>query len=177
MTFGMQKQPPGAANRTVPVSGPKKPGPDKVQMLASTFISMLVCLPAAAATAYLLDSHVSLAEPQILMLLIIALGVADFVALVYLDGYRRRIGPMTLPALAGGTGLVLLYLIAQGVNRFFANLGYAWLYPLALLALAACYLAIFREKTTWMKIYLGVNGLALTILTCLGHADKIALPF
>lgn len=156
---------------------PAKQGPDNAEILASIFVSMLVCLPAAACTAFLLKGHVTLQQPQILMLAILGVGIADFVALVWLDGYRRSIGPLTLPALAGCTGLVLLYLMTQGVNRFFSDFGFGWLYPIALLALGGCYLAIFREKTTLMKLYLGLNGIALTVLVCLGHADKISLPF
>jgi len=180
MKFRTKETPPEAALQTVQAAQPapaKNAEDDKVHLLASTFISMLVCLPGVALMTWLLKGHISLEQPQILMLLIIAVGAADFVALVWLDGYRRRIGPLTLPALAGGTGLVLLYLIAQGVNRFFSDFGYNWIFPIAIVAMLACYAAIFGEKTTVMKIYLGVNGIALSVLTCLGHADKIALPF
>jgi hypothetical protein len=181
MTVNSHNTPQDAAAKTVLVAAGAAPhkgdAPDKAHLLASTFVSLLVCLPAIAFTAYMLDGHVALEEPQILMLLIMALGIADFAALVTLDGYRRRLGPLTLPALAGSAGLVLLYMMMQGINRFSEDFGYAWLYPLALAGLVVSYLAIFGEKTAVMKVFLCVNGLALSVLTCLGHADKIILPF
>jgi hypothetical protein len=82
-----------------------------------------------------------------------------------------------MPALLATCGLVLLFALISGVNRFYPEVGYHWLFPIVALLITFKYLAMFKERNLALKFYLAINIIALAALWGLGKADKIALPF
>ena len=73
--------------------------------------------------------------------------------------------------------IVMLFVIAESINRFFKHLGYAALTPFVVAAAALIALAVFREKNIALKCYLSLNSIMLIVLWALGAADKITMPF
>ncbi len=139
--------------------------------------SLTIAAPSTALSIMLMHGHVNLSEPWLWMLCILGLAAVCIMAAVLLESVSRNIGRLTLPALLGYVALVILYVVAQTLNRHLVHLGYEWLFPFVIAAQGICYCGIFFEKHLYLKSLLALNGLALTVLWCLGVADKVALPF
>lgn len=139
--------------------------------------SLMLAGPCTVYSVLVMQKHVSYAEPWLWMLGILALAIVCILATMLLEPVYRTIGRLTMPALLGYVALVMLYVLAQTLNRYITHLGYEWLFPFVIAAQGLCYCGIFFEKHLYLKSLLGVCGLALTVLWCLGVADKVALPF
>ena len=150
---------------------------DTDQLLKSLIVSLAVCIPSFCLSVYLMEANLQWTQPGLITTAILGLMIGNFIMVVVLEQYRHKLGALTFPALLAAIALVMLYVMTGAINRFADNLGYEWLYPVVLSVLLLSYLAIFKEKTLLMKCQLGFNGIALTVLWCLGAADKIALPF
>jgi hypothetical protein len=74
-------------------------------------------------------------------------------------------------------GMVLLFVLTYGVNRFVADIGFGWLYPAVLVALCSFAVAVFMERNNMLKAALAANAVSLAILWNLAYSDKIVLPF
>ena len=145
--------------------------------LAQFVTGAAISAPCTLLSIFIMQKHFSFHQPWLWMLGILALGVLDFLAAILLEPMKRELGSLTLPALLGSCGMVLFYVLAQTLNRYIEHLGYDWLLPFVIASLGLCYAGIFLEKNAHLKCYLALNGLALTVLWCLGAADKVALPF
>lgn len=139
--------------------------------------SLMLAGPCTVFSVLGMHKHISFDEPWLWMLCILGLGAVCILAAMMLEPVSRSIGRLTMAALLGYVTLVLLYVLAQTLNRYISNLGYEWLFPFVIAAQGLCYCGIFFEKHLYLKTVLGLNGLALTVLWCLGVADKVALPF
>lgn len=139
--------------------------------------SLFIAAPCTFLSAYLMPKHVTFSEPWLWVFGILGLMAVNLLGAMLLEPATSRIGRLTIPALLGYVGVVILFIVAQTLNRFISHLGYEWLFPFVLMAQALCYCGIFRERHLLLKSLLALNGLALTVLWCLGAADRVALPF
>ena len=139
--------------------------------------SLTIAAPSTALSIMLMHRHVNMSEPWLWMLGILGLAAVCLMGAALLEPVSRSIGRLTIPALLGYVALVILYVVAQTLNRYLTHLGYDWLFPFVIAAQGFCYCGIFFEKHIYLKSLLALNGLALTVLWSLGSADKIALPF
>jgi hypothetical protein len=151
--------------------------PAQDEMLKSLLVSLAVCLPAFCLAVWLIEKPVAWTSPPLVVLCILGLTAANFATIIFLEYYRASIGRLTLPALLGAVAVVLLYMIAQSMDRFVHDIGYNWLFPAVacFLLLSAC--AIFRERQLLLKGYLALNTVAMAVLWGLGDMDRMTLPF
>ena len=151
---------------------------NEAPVLTRSFIlSLCVCLPAFGASVYVIERGFDAAHPAVVMLALLLLAALNFLTIVLLEHYSRRLGTLTLPALLAPVGLVLLFMIAEGVNRYFHDFGYRWLLPVAMVALALSFIGAFSERRPLLKCQMAFNAVAIAILWTLGAADKVSLPF
>jgi hypothetical protein len=149
----------------------------KDDMLKSLVTGLLVCVPSFCLSVYIMETRINWPAPAVITAAILCAAAANFALIVFLEYYRRRLGALTLPALLTEVGIVMLFVIAGSINRYYADFGYGWLAPLVAFYLCLSTLAIFREKTLLLKCHLGLNAVMLAVLCSLGAADRIALPF
>ena len=146
-------------------------------LVKSVITSLLVCVPTFCASVWVMEAKPLWTTPAVTMLVILGMTAANFAALVFLEHYRTRIGGLTLPTIVGAVGIVVLFVIAESLNRFVRDFGYDWLFPVIMIYLLLSFVAIFREKVVMLKLHLSLNVVVIAILWTLGAADKIALPF
>ena len=149
----------------------------KDPLLRSLVGSVAVGMPSLFMVVWLLRNSPILEQPALIALIILGMAAANFIAVVQLEKRRAELGRLTLHALVLTVGVVLLYIVADALNRFTIDFGYRWLYPPVLAVIGVIYLALFRERHFWIKSLLAVNGITLATLWCLGVSEKLALPF
>lgn len=161
---------------TVP---PQLPGHalEKMQALKPLLAGVVIAVPTAILSFLLVQTRFTLPYAAWIMMCILGLMVADFLLLILFEPHRKRIGDMTIPALLLFIGVAFSFIMTETLNRFVSSYGFGWLTPLTIIALAAIYGGVLREKFFVLKLVLAVNGLALSLLWCLGDVDKVALPF
>lgn len=125
----------------------------------------------------LMNKTVSIPQPWIWVIAVLALMVLNILSVILLEPERAKLGSLTLPAMLGSVAIVMMYIFSQTLNRYMLPVGYSWLLPFVIAGLGLCYCGLFGERSLFLKAYLAVNGLALTVIWCLGAADKLALPF
>jgi cation transport ATPase len=161
----------------------KPPAPEQKHDLSSAELtksyvySLCLSLPTLAAVIYLTQFRVEWWSVQVVFSMILFVSIINFIALVTLEEYRSRLGSFTIPVLLASCGLVVLFALIGGVNRFYPGVGYHWLFPVVALVIIFKYMAMFKERNLALKFYLAINIIALAALWGLGKADKIALPF
>jgi hypothetical protein len=136
-----------------------------------------MALPALIVVFQLLDHRANWEMPGLWTTGLLVVALVDFVAVLGLEPFRRKLGEMTLPLLLLTVGLVLLFVLTYGVNRFVTNIGFGWLYLPVLVALSSFAIALFMERNNALKALLAGNAVALAVLWNLASADKLALPF
>lgn len=146
-------------------------------LLRSLIGSLAVGIPSLFVVVYLMKSTPVMAQPSVASLIILAMTLGNFVALTGLEKYRDNLGKLTIHALVSTIGVVLLFVIADAVNRFAFDLGYQWLFPMVMAGLVVLYTALFRERVIWVKTLLAIDGVMLAILWCLAASDKLYMPF
>jgi hypothetical protein len=140
-------------------------------------IASALSVPALIAVFELMDHRANWNMPGVWTMGMMAVALCDFVAVVGLEPFRRKLGDLTLPMLLLSVGMVLLFVLTYGVNRFVADIGFGWLYPAVLVALCSFAVAVFMERNNSLKAALAVNAVALAILWNLAYSDKLVLPF
>ncbi len=150
---------------------------DRMARLGPFMVSLVIAAPALLASIVLLQWTFSWGNPGFWMLGILVIMTMNLLATVLLEPYSSALGPFTTPALLSSIALVMTYIMTDALRRYFPDIGFNWLLPFVLVGLGICYAAIFRERSILLRMYLAANGIALTILWCLGVADKVALPF
>lgn len=146
-------------------------------LIRSHIASVAVCIPSFCLAVWLMESKVSWDHPSLLVMAVLGLALANFVAAVALDQLGKKGGALTAPALLASAGVALLYIISESINRFFMEIGYNWLLPCVIAVLLLCSSAIFRERMILIKVQLACNLVAVAVLWTLGVADKVAVPF
>ncbi|HYD19627.1 MAG TPA: hypothetical protein VEF76_14225 [Patescibacteria group bacterium] len=139
--------------------------------------SLAISGPCTFASLSLMHKYTPINEPGLWVTAVLGLAGLNLAAIITLEADGERLGRLTLPALLAAVGVVMLFVLAQVVNRFALPVGYSWLLPFVVGALAFCYCGVFRERALFLKAYLALNGLAVTVLWCLATADKLSLPF
>lgn len=155
----------------------KKPEISSQDLIKSYVISLVISVPLVAATIYLSQFTTEWPLAHLIFGGIMFISVLNFIALVFLEEIRNRIGKMTIPALLAAIALVLLLVIFEGIHKFMPDAGYQWFFPIVAFIIVFKYLAMFRERNLALKFYLAMNILSLAVLWGLGKADKIDLPF
>ncbi len=161
----------------------KTPPPEPMRDLSSAelvksyVVSLGISLPSLALTIYFTQFRVDWWSPQVVLSMVLFVSIINFIALVTLEEYRSRLGSFTIPVLLAACGLILLFALIGGVNRFYPGVGYHWLFPIVALVIVFKYLAMFKEKNLALKFYLAINIIALAALWGLGKSDQLALPF
>lgn len=143
----------------------------------SSIISLLVLIPSVLTWFYLRENRTLLPYPYMIAYAILLWAILDFIIVVLIEPYRRILGGLTIPAFIGTISIVMLFVIAESINRFFNHLGYDLLTPFVIAAILLIAVAVFREKNTVLKCYLGLNSIMLIVLWALGASDKITMPF
>jgi hypothetical protein len=108
---------------------------------------------------------------------ILGLMATDFLMLFVIEPYRASLGDLTMPAMLSFIGVTVFFLMNEAINRFVVAYGFGWLTPVVITGLAVCYIGVMREKYVPLKLFLCLNGLAMTVLWCLGDAGRMTLPF
>lgn len=139
--------------------------------------SLLVCVPSFALSLYLMQTRMEWVRPDLITTMILMLMTGNIALLAIMEQHRSRIGILTCPALLSAVGLSLLFMVAESVERFHANIDYQWFFPAVLIASMLSCIAIFKERQLFMKFQLGATSIALTIMWCMGAGDKLSLPF
>lgn len=139
--------------------------------------SVAIAGPCSFLSIALMHNHSPFSQPMLWATGVLALAGMNIATACMLDGERARLGAFTMPALLAMAGIVLMYVFAQSVNRYVTPVGYDWLLPFVIAGLGLCYCGIFLEKSLFLKALMAASGLALTVMWCLGSADKLALPF
>jgi hypothetical protein len=147
------------------------------EILKSLATSLVVCVPVLLSSLYIIKSHIVFPAPTLMMAAVLGVGVVNFGLTVALEYVRRKIGKLTLPAILGMAGVVFLFVVAESINRFVRDVNFHMLLPVVGVFFLLSLLAIFREKTLVLKLYLAFNALALAVLWGLGSTGKIWLPF
>ena len=124
-----------------------------------------------------MDAHVSVQYAYFVTCTVILLAVFDFTTVVFIEQYRRELGATTIPALLATIFIILLFVIAASLNRFFQHLGYEYLAPFVFATVLLTYVAIFLEKNMVLKSYLSINSIALILLWVVGNSDRVIMPF
>ncbi len=150
---------------------------DRMERLGPFMVSLAIAAPALLASIVLLQWTFDWANPGFWMLGILIMMTMNLLATVLLEPYSSALGAFTTPALLGSIAMVMTYIMTDALRRYFPDITFNWLLPFVLVGLGICYAAIFRERSILLRMYLAANGIALTILWCLGVADKVALPF
>lgn len=154
-----------------------KPELSSQGLIKSYLVSLAISVPCLLGTVYLSGINTEWTGAHVIFGVILFVSVLNFIALVFLEEIKSRIGALTVPALLASLALIFLFLLIEGVSRFFPLFGYQWLFPVIALLIVFKYLAMFKEKNLALKFYLAMNILALAALWGLGKADKIDLPF
>lgn len=149
----------------------------KLHALKPVLVGLLIAVPAALASATLMDSRTAWPNAPYVMLAILVLTLGNFLALVAIEPYRSRLGELSMPAMLVFIGMTFAYMVTESIDRFVDGYGFGWLTPVTIVALAVIYGGILREKFLMMQLALCLNGLALSVLWSLGDVDKVALPF
>lgn len=140
-------------------------------------VASALSVPVLIVVFELLDHRANWDMPGVWTLGMLAIALCDFVAVVGLEPFRRKLGDLTLPMLLLTVGMMLLFVLTYGINRFVANIGFGWLYPAVLVALCSFAVAVFMERNNVLKAALASNAVALAILWNLAYSDKLVLPF
>lgn len=146
-------------------------------LLKSALVSALVMIPSVLSGFYLMDHRVPVQYAYFVACSIVLLAVFDFATVIFIEQYRSRLGKMTLPALLGAIAIIFLFIVMESLNRFIEDLGYSFLTPFIAAMMLLISAAVFTEKNTILKIYLGINAIALMLLWAMGASDKIMMPF
>lgn len=139
--------------------------------------SVAIAGPCSFLSIALMHKYSSFPQPMLWATGVLVLAAVNIATACMLDSERPRLGVFTMPALLAMAGIVLMYIFAQSVNRYITQVGYDWLLPFVIAGLGLCYCGVFLEKSLYLKVAMALSGLALTVLWCLGSADKLALPF
>jgi hypothetical protein len=140
-------------------------------------IASALALPTLIAVFDLMDRRGDWSMPGVWTMALVVIGAGDFIAAVGLEPFRRKLGDLTLPMLLLAPGMVLLFTLTYGINRFVADIGYGWLYPAVLVMLASFAVALYMERNTALKATLAFNAVALALLWNLAYSDRFVLPF
>lgn len=140
-------------------------------------VASALSVPALIVVFELLDHRANWSMPDAWTLAMLGIALCDFVAVVGLEPFRRKLGDLTLPMLLLTVGMALLFVLTYGINRFVADIGFGWLYPAVLVALCSFAIAVFMERNNVLKVALAVNAVALAVLWNLAYSDKLILPF
>lgn len=140
-------------------------------------VAAALALPALVVVFQLLDHRANWEMPGLWTMGMLVVALVDFVAVLGLEPFRRKLGEMTLPMLLLTVGLILLFVLTYGVNRFVASIGFGWLYLPVLVALSSFAIALFMERNNTLKALLAGNAVALAVLWNLAYSDKMVLPF
>jgi hypothetical protein len=143
----------------------------------SILITFGVLSPAFLSAVFLIHERPPIPYDYFVSCGILLLAVFDFVTVVFIEQYRKRLGTLTMAALLGTIFIVMLFMIATALNRFFEYLGYGYLIPFIGAAMLLIYAAAFIEKNLVLKIHLSLNSLALALLWTMGATDKVMMPF
>jgi hypothetical protein len=150
----------------------------KLQAAKSIGMSLAITLPALGLSALLLEQgRLAWPHSHLLVTVILSLMVMDFIMLMVLEPHRDMLGKVTIPAILGFIGIAMAFVITEAMNRFAIGYGFAWTMPFVGAALLALYGGVFFERHLALKLFLCLNGIALTVLWCLGDAGKMTLPF
>lgn len=147
------------------------------ELFRSLTASLAVGVPSLCLAAWLIEARPALSSPSSVMLMILALSAVNVMLVLAIEEYQARLSALTFPALLATSGVSLLFVIAEGVNRFAFDAGYVWLFPFVAGGLVVSALAMFRESGVLLKCLLGLNVVALAALWCMGAVGKIVLPF
>lgn len=139
--------------------------------------SLAIAAPCSFLSLALMHTYSSFPQPMMWVTGVLAIAGLNIATACVLDGERSRLGVFTMPALLAMVGIVILYIFGQSVNRYITPVGYDWMLPFVIPGLGLCYCGIFLEKSMFLKALMAVSGLALTVMWCLGSANKLALPF
>ncbi len=145
--------------------------------LKPILLSVLVLLPSALLVLTMVDNHAPVPYAYFVACLVLSLAAFDFATVIFIEQYRTRLSRLTIPALLATIFVILLYVIASSLNRYFEHLGYAYFTGPVMVVMLLVYTATFREKHTLLKGYLGLNAAGLALLWAMGNADKVMMPF
>ncbi len=154
-----------------------------LKMLTSTqivlpfAISLAIAVPCSFLSITLMHKYSSFPQPMLWVTAVLVLSGVNLVLACLFDRDRAQLGTFTMAGMLATVGIVILYIFAQSVNRYMTPVGYDWMLPFVIAGLGICYCGVFFEKSLFLKAYLALNGFALTVMWCLGAADKLALPF
>ncbi len=139
--------------------------------------SLAIAAPCSFLSISLMHKYSSFPQPVVWVTAVLALAALNLALACVFDRNRAQLGLFTMAGMLSVVGIVILYIFAQSVNRYMAPVGYDWTLPFVIAGLGICYCGVFLEKSLFLKAYLAVNGIALTVMWCLAAADKLALPF
>jgi len=126
---------------------------------------------------FLKDIPISIDYSYLISISLLILGLFNFGFIVYLEQYRKVIGRLTIPSLAISELIIFTFVLIESFNEYIPHVDYNYITPFILLAVILTYIAVFKEKKRFLKIYLGLNTIGLLLLWSMAIIDKVVMPF
>lgn len=133
--------------------------------------------PAVFLAIFTVDKKVPIPHAMIAGWGIMLLAAANCAAAVMAEEYRRQISRLSIPAILGSVCVILMFLGVAALNRFFEHMGYKFIAPLAIAAFLLVGIAALAERKMTLKLWLGINGLGLTLVWAMVASERVTLPF
>jgi len=143
----------------------------------SQALSALIAMPSLALGVFFMQSHFTSGAPEQWVIGILGFAAINLLGALALEPHISRLGRLTMPALLGAVAVVLLYLLADVVDRHLVAVNGELLLPFLLPGMGLCYLGIFREPSVALRLLLSLNGLMLALVWCLSAAHDFMLTF
>jgi hypothetical protein len=159
------------------IAGQKTFSQRSMTFLRQALLNTLILSPALSSAIYLIQNKGPIHAPYLIACIVLLLTALDFIAVIMIEPQRSKFSILTLPALLSTMAVILLFVIAEALNRFAGHFGYSFLTPFVAVTVLLAYAAVIKEKNIPLKCYLSLNSIALMFLGELGPIDKNTMPF
>lgn len=150
---------------------------DDIAPHPSAPLSFVIAAPSLVLALFFMQSHFTSGAPEQWVIGVLGFAALNLLCALALEPYLSRLGRLTMPALLGAVAVVLLYLLADVVDRHFVAVNGELLLPFLVPGMGLCYLGIFREPSVALRLLLSLNGLMLALVWCLSAAHDFMLTF
>ncbi len=147
--------------------------PKALNKLLPITISLIAIMPSAVIGYLLKDHNMPIYYSHMVAMTVITLAMFNFATVVMITEYGDTTKKFSVPALTTATAIILMFVIAESLNRHIADLGYQYITPFLFAVNLFIYLAIYKENDFSLKFYLSLNSIALYILWAMGSATII----
>ncbi len=155
-------------------STPKKRTPNTfLDQLLPITVSLIAIIPSAIIGYLVKDHNIPVHYSHMVAITVVTLAMFNFATVVMMTEYGDSTQKFTVPALTTSTAIIIMFVIAEALNKHVTDLGYQYITPFLFLVNLFVYFAVFKEDDFPLKFYLSLNSIALYILWAMGNAEII----